>query len=179
MDEKGYWAQARQSVQMSSTQDRFSLSLTVPAGAVKDLSEFISTGGAPRGADGHRGRGGHPQLHEVPGPLDAERGGDPTSESAYTAQRVYFQEKDRWGRSFEEIGFAPEKGRRYTYCMGKQCLPCDGAGCKVAPPPSPCQGLTSVGRRLGTGSPSARTATWTRMTPGMCGSSTRAASRRT
>jgi type II secretory pathway pseudopilin PulG len=66
--------------------------------------------------------------------------------AAYTAQKAFFAETDRWGRSFEEIGFAPEKGRRYTYCMGKQCLPCDAEGCQVSPPPSPCQGLTSVGK---------------------------------
>ena len=33
--------------------------------------------------------------------------------------------------------------------MGKQCLPCDKADCKVAPEPSPCQGLTSVGKGSG------------------------------
>lgn len=145
VDEKGYWAQTRQSVQMSSTQDRFSLSLTVPAGAVKDLSEFISSGGAPVAMMGVVAAVAIPNFMKF---QSRSKQSEAVSnlKSAYTAQRVYFQEKDRWGRSFEEIGFAPEKGRRYTYCMGKQCLPCDGPGCKVAPPPSPCQGLTSVGQ---------------------------------
>ena len=48
---------------------------------------------------------------------------------AFVAQKSFFQEKDRLGKSFEEIGFQPEPGR-YTYCIPGQCLPCSRAGCK-------------------------------------------------
>jgi type IV pilus assembly protein PilA len=145
VDEKGYWTQMRQSVQVASTQDSFSVSLTIPAGAVKDMSDQMSTGGTTVALMGVMAAIAIPNFmkfearskqSEVKAHLKA----------AFTAQRVYLAEKDRWGRTFEEIGFAPEPGRRYTYCMGKQCLPCDREGCKTAPPPSPCQGLTSVGK---------------------------------
>jgi type IV pilus assembly protein PilA len=145
VDEKGYWAQTRQSLQVSSTQDSFSLSLTIPAGAVKEVADQMSTGGTTVALMGVMAAIAIPNFmkfearskqSEVKAHLKA----------AFTAQRVYLQERDRWGRTFEEIGFQPDPGRRYTYCMGRQCMPCDKEGCKVAPPPSPCQGLTSVGK---------------------------------
>jgi type IV pilus assembly protein PilA len=145
VDEKGYWAQARQSLQQSSTQDSFSLALTVPAGAVKDLADQISSGGMAVPLIGVMAAIAIPNFINFQGRAKQSEARN-NLKAAFTAQRVYFQEKDRWGRTFEEIGFAPEKGRRYTYCMGKQCLPCDGEDCKVSPPPSPCQGLTSVGK---------------------------------
>jgi type IV pilus assembly protein PilA len=145
VDEKGYWAQTRQSLQVSSTQDSFSLSLTVPAGAVKDLADQISTGGATVALMGVMAALAIPNFMKFE--ARAKQSEVRTNlKAAFTAQRIYLQEKDRWGRTFEEIGFLPESGRRYTYCMGKQCVPCDKEGCKVASPPSPCQGLTSVGK---------------------------------
>jgi type II secretory pathway pseudopilin PulG len=145
VDAHGYWAQMRQSLQVASTQDRFSLFLTVPAGAVKDVSEALSSSGLPLAVMGSLAAVAIPNFMKFQG-RSKQAEVRANLKSAYTAQRIYFQERDKWGRTFEDIGFAPEKGRRYTYCMGKQCLPCDGAGCKVSPPPSPCQGLTSVGQ---------------------------------
>ena len=43
-------------------------------------------------------------------------------------------EKDRLGRTFEEIEFFPERGNRYSYCIPGQCLLCTRADCK---PPDP------------------------------------------
>jgi type II secretory pathway pseudopilin PulG len=145
VDEKGYWTQTRQSLRMSSTQDSFALALTIPAGAVKELADQLSGGGAMVPMMGVMA------AIAIPNFLKFEARSKQSEvkanlKAAYTAQKSFMAEQDRWGRSFEEIGFAPEKGRRYTYCMGKQCLPCDAEGCKVAPPPSPCQGLTSVGK---------------------------------
>jgi type II secretory pathway pseudopilin PulG len=150
VDEYGYWAQARQSLQIASTQDSFSLALTVPAGAVKDLSDQLSHGGAAAPVMGAM------SAMAVPGFLklmfrQAQPEAKANLKAAYIAQKSFMAEKDRWGRTFEEIGFLPEQGRRYTYCMDKQCLPCDRQGCKVSPPPSPCQGLASVGQRVDEG----------------------------
>jgi hypothetical protein len=150
VDEHGYWAQTRQSLQHASTQDSFSLTLTVPAGAVKELSDQLSHGGAAVPLVGVMSAMAVPgflklafvqSLPEVQVNLKA----------AYIAQKAFAAEKDRWGRTFEEIGFSPDQGRQYTYCMDKQCLPCDRQGCQVSPPPSPCQGLTSVGQRVDEG----------------------------
>lgn len=145
VDESGYWTQTRQSLQLSSTQDSLSLALTVPAGAVKDLSDQLSSGGAAVPVLGLAAAIAIPNFLKF---QDRAQQSEVTSnlKAAYVGQRSFFAEKDRWGRTFEEIGFSPEKGRRYTYCMGKQCLPCDRAGCQQSPPPSPCQGLTSVGQ---------------------------------
>lgn len=145
VDEKGYWAQTRQSLQMSSTQDSFSLSLTIPAGAVKDFSEQMLTGGTTVALVGIMAAMAIPNFMKFEA-RSKQSEAKANLKAAFTAQRIYLQEKDRWGRTFEEIGFRPEPGRRYTYCMGKQCMPCDKEGCKVAPAPSPCQGLTSVGK---------------------------------
>jgi type IV pilus assembly protein PilA len=145
VDEKGYWAQMRQSLQMTSTQSSFTLSLTIPAGAMRDLADQMSTGGTSVALMGIMAAIAIPNFMKF---QDRSKQSEARAhlKAAFTGQRVYLQEKDRWGRTFEEIGFSPEPGRRYTYCMGKQCLPCDREGCKVSPPPSPCQGLTSVGK---------------------------------
>ncbi|KFE71214.1 type IV pilin protein [Hyalangium minutum] len=145
VDEKGYWAQARQSVQVSSTQDSLSLSLTVPAGAVKDMSEQMASGGTPVALVGIMAAIAIPNFIKFQARAKQSEA-KMNLKAAYVAQRAYVMEKDRLGRTFEEIGFAPEPGRRYTYCMGKQCLPCDRKDCKVAPEPSPCQGLTTLGK---------------------------------
>jgi len=145
VDEKGYWAQMRQSLQVSSTQDSYSLALTVPAGAVKELSDQMSTGGTSVALVGVMAAIAIPHFMKFQ-TRSKQSEARSNLKAAFTAQRVYAMEKDRLGRTFEEIGLVPEPGRRYTYCMGKQCLPCDGADCKVAPAPSPCQGLTSVGK---------------------------------
>ncbi|WP_375773469.1 hypothetical protein NR798_22200 [Archangium gephyra] len=144
VDEKGYWAQARQSLQLSSTQDSFFLALTIPEGAVKDVSE-MSTGGTTVAMVGIMAAIAIPNFVKFQARAKQAEA-KANLKAAFTAQRVYLYEKDRWGRTFEEIGFEPEPGRRYTYCLGRQCLPCDKEGCKVAPAPSPCQGLTSVGK---------------------------------
>jgi hypothetical protein len=145
VDENGYWAQTRQSLQVSSTQESFSLALTVPAGAVKDLADQLHHGGAAVPVIGIL------SAIAIPNFLKFQSRARQTEvrtnlKAAYIGQRAFQAEKDRWGRTFAEIGFSPEKGRKYTYCMGKECLPCDREGCKVSPPPSPCQGLTSVGQ---------------------------------
>jgi len=45
----------------------------------------------------------------------------------YMAERVYFQENDRYSEDLKEIGFAPEARRRYTYFVseGGEPLPSD------------------------------------------------------
>ena len=145
LDEKGYWTQTRQSVQTAATQNAFSLSLTVPAGAVRELSTQLSGGGGALPLVGIMSALALPNFTKF---QSRSKQAEVRSnlKAAYTGQRVFLAEKNRWGRSFKEIGFAPEPGRRYTYCMGKQCLPCDLAGCQATPGPSPCEGLSSVGK---------------------------------
>ncbi len=179
VDEHGYWTQTRQSLQV-----------VVHAGQLH--------------ADAHRARGRGegsarsrcpPAARRCPWWAPCPRWPSPTSSSSRLSPgaargpgepqvglhgaAAFMAEKDRWGRTFEEIGFSPEKGRRYTYCMDKQCLPCDRGGCKVSRRPRRARGSPPWGRARTTGSPSAPTATWTRMTPGTCGSSTRSDSRST
>ncbi|QRN94376.1 fimbrial protein [Archangium violaceum] len=36
----------------------------------------------------------------------------------YTTQRAYFQQKDAYSASIEEVGFSPERGNRYAYFAG-------------------------------------------------------------
>jgi type IV pilus assembly protein PilA len=41
--------------------------------------------------------------------------------SLFTAQRSFFQEKDRYSDLVNEIGFTPERGNRYTYRNSSGC----------------------------------------------------------
>ncbi|MGI5860568.1 MAG: hypothetical protein ACOX6T_00760 [Myxococcales bacterium] len=54
-----------------------------------------------------------------------------------SAQMVFREERSAWSSSFEELGFTPYEGTRYTYCMAGQCLPCTREGCQVEGP-NPC-----------------------------------------
>ena len=38
--------------------------------------------------------------------------------SLFTAQRAYFQEKDRYVENINDLGFGPERGNRYAYLAG-------------------------------------------------------------
>src|SRR3982074_730659 len=38
--------------------------------------------------------------------------------SMFTAQRSFYQEKDRYSIYVDEIGFSPERGNRYGYSLG-------------------------------------------------------------
>src|ERR1700737_4185408 len=38
--------------------------------------------------------------------------------SWFTAERSFFQEKDRYSSTSTEIGFSPERGNRYNYQLG-------------------------------------------------------------
>ena len=41
--------------------------------------------------------------------------------SLFTAQRSFYQEKDRYSALIDEIGFSPERGNRYGYRMSTAC----------------------------------------------------------
>ena len=57
----------------------------------------------------------------------------------FTAERAWFAERDRWSDNLQEVGFEPEPGTRYNYCLGAPCLPCTRAGCKkFSEIPNPC-----------------------------------------
>jgi type IV pilus assembly protein PilA len=42
--------------------------------------------------------------------------------AAWSAQKGYFVENDKWGSTAEEIGFRPEGGNRYTYRIGPESV---------------------------------------------------------
>jgi type IV pilus assembly protein PilA len=57
------------------------------------------------GCDAFIKTGGRPRSHECKSNL----------KGWYTAERAFFQEKDRYSTSMSEIGFSPERGNRYFY----------------------------------------------------------------
>jgi type IV pilus assembly protein PilA len=151
VDEDGHWAQLRKSVQGVATEGAFTVSLTLPEGMVKDVAEQVNSGGAMAVSTV-----GILAAIAIPNFVKFQSRAKQSEvkanlKSAFIAQRMYEAEKDRWGKSFKEIGFAPEPGRRYTYCLGAECLPCDKEGCGLAPDPSPCKGITKVGRKTAEG----------------------------
>lgn len=152
VDEKGYWARMRQSVKIeNSSRDGYALSLTVPEGFVRDFAEQMSGGGVmTAGTLGVLGAVAIPNFLKFQA-RSKQSEVKANLKAAYVAQRSYAAEKDRYGRTFRDIGFAPEPGRRYTYCMGTECLPCDRQGCAAAPALSPCRGIAKVGKTLSEG----------------------------
>jgi type IV pilus assembly protein PilA len=44
--------------------------------------------------------------------------------AAYTSEKAYYQEKDTYSGSVVTIGFQPERGNRYSYCLNG----CDATG---------------------------------------------------
>ncbi len=56
------------------------------------------------------------------------------------AQTAFKVEKDRFGM-FDEIGFAPDRGTRYSYCIDGKCLACTAAGCAPPGEDNPCKRL--------------------------------------
>ncbi len=51
--------------------------------------------------------------------------------SVFTAQRSFYQEKDRYSAQVDEIGFAPERGNRYYYQLGDCTKSEDRAGAAI------------------------------------------------
>src|SRR6476661_5480990 len=41
--------------------------------------------------------------------------------AVFTAQRAYYQEKDRYMETISDIGFSPERGNRYAYRLSTAC----------------------------------------------------------
>jgi type IV pilus assembly protein PilA len=52
----------------------------------------------------------------------------------FTAQRSFFQEKDRYSEQINEIGFSPERGNRYDYRNGATCVWQDRTGLELVNP---------------------------------------------
>lgn len=61
--------------------------------------------------------------------------------SLYVGQRSFFGDKDRVGKTFEEVGFEVEPGSRYNYCMAGGCMLCTNKSCKSVTGMGPCEGL--------------------------------------
>ncbi len=53
--------------------------------------------------------------------------------SLFTAQRSFYQEKDRYSNAIREIGFAPERGNRYSYENGGGAAGCTWEDRSVMP----------------------------------------------
>lgn len=145
VDEQGHWARLRQSVQLENTsRGSYAVSLTVPEGMVRAFAEQVGSGGALM-----VGSVGVLSAIAIPNYVKFQTRAKQTEaktnlKAAYTAQMLYSMEKGRYGRTFRDIGFTPEPGRRYTYCMGGECLPCDREACVVEPDHAPCKGISNV-----------------------------------
>ncbi len=69
------------------------------------------------GGDRNSRRARHPQLHPIPGALEADGGRRPTSAAAFTAERAYYPEHSFYSSCLSKIGFSPERGNRYRYTL--------------------------------------------------------------
>ncbi|XXF78926.1 hypothetical protein P2318_03975 [Myxococcaceae bacterium GXIMD 01537] len=144
VDADGHWARMRQSIQARPTLGGYALSLTVPAGLVRDFAEMLNSGVLAAGSLGLVAAHALPELR---GAQTRAREAEVKAQlkTAYTLQRLYAREHKRHG-SLREIGFAPEPGL-YTFCQGTECLPCKGKDCAWGPH-TLCADYTSVGKRI-------------------------------
>ncbi len=151
LDPNGYWAQLRSSVKSERGAGKYRLTLTVPAGAVKELSRMAQNGGS----SSMYGVGVMAGI-AVPNFLKFQCRAKQSEVKAmlkaiHVAQRSYAAEKNEWGRTFQDIGFVPNEGTRYTYCMGQECAVCTHAECTPMKAQNPCAGMSGVGRTMSDG----------------------------
>jgi type IV pilus assembly protein PilA len=58
--------------------------------------------------------------------------------AAYTAQKAFYQEKDRYSTLVGETGFTPERNNRYAYFMDTSCTDLQGRSSAIAAAQSNC-----------------------------------------
>lgn len=148
IDPDGHWQAVRQSVKTDRRPGQYTLSLTLAPPAVEELRAIVRSGGATNAAVL-----GTMAAVAIPNFLKFQCRAKQSEvkanlKAAFVAQRSFAAEKDRFGTSFKEVGFQPERGNRYTYCMGDECLRCTADDCKSRPDQNPCAGMSGVGRTL-------------------------------
>ncbi|MGA9526007.1 MAG: hypothetical protein WBV82_31400 [Myxococcaceae bacterium] len=148
LDPDGHWAQLRSSVKSERAAGTYRFAMTIPAGAVKEISQLAQSGGA----DGIYAIGMVSAI-AVPNFMKFQCRSKQSEvrailKSIYVAQRAHAAERKQWGRSFAELGVTPESNHRYTYCMGQECIACTHEECAPARTQNPCTGMSGVGRTL-------------------------------
>jgi hypothetical protein len=150
VDPKGDYKALRESLQIKRTGSDVAVEAAVPEEAVR-RSLKQSTGLIMIAAVGMMAALAVPNFLKYQG-RSKQAEVKANLKNFYTAQKAFFQEKDRYGQTFAEIGFDPERGTRYTYCMADKCLPCTAAGCFMPPPEeNPCLPLIRAASRNAAG----------------------------
>lgn len=144
MDPNGWWSQLRTSVKTERGQDRYTVAFTIPAAAVKELSEM--------GA-GFATSAGIIAAVAVPNFMKFQcrsRQAEVRSmlKRIAVSQLEHGVEKKRYATTFRDLGIEADPKARYTYCMGADCLRCVAPGCEAANRQNPCAGMSSVGKTL-------------------------------
>jgi type II secretory pathway pseudopilin PulG len=146
-DPQGHWAQARSSLQSGRVGGRYDLSFILPKGGVEDLARLTTaSGGTGAYSIGVMAAVAVPNFIKFQC-RSKQAEALASLRAAAAGQQAFAVQHRRWARTFEEVGFRPEPGNRYAYCMGEQCLPCTAADCKM-PLENPCAGMSGVGRTL-------------------------------
>ncbi len=139
-DRDGYLRQVRQSFKIEPLERGLAMSLSLPAALVSNVGSSMSEMNAPVVV----GVVGVLAAIAIPNFIKFQCRSKQSEAKAnlkglYTSERAFQAEMNRWSESFQEIGFQPEPGTRYNYCLGASCLPCTFAGCRqVAKGANPC-----------------------------------------
>jgi type II secretory pathway pseudopilin PulG len=150
MDPRGVYAPIRKSVQIARAGNSLTAQLTLPAPLVHDFSHGnMAVAAAVVGVAA---------AIAIPNFLKFQCRARQTEarvnlKALYTAQRAYQAENGKLGESFEKIGFAPERGNRYAYCIDGQCLPCTASECM---PPDAARAACDAAMGPPTGAPRLR-----------------------
>jgi Tfp pilus assembly protein PilE len=126
LDRRGHMADLRKSVKVTRAGGDLSAEATLSRGY---LDEVLSSGGLYVGV----AAAGIAAAIAVPSFVTYEcRSKQSEAKSGlkllFVSQKAYFQEKDTYGATFDEIGFMPDPGN-YTYCMDGKCQACTKPGC--------------------------------------------------
>src|SRR5215218_6021088 len=62
----------------------------------------------------------------------------------FTAQRAYFQEYDRYGANFRQIGYAPERNNRFGFGLGGVDVHEVRSGVDITPAPTAAAAVTFI-----------------------------------
>jgi hypothetical protein len=151
LDPQGDYQAFRQSIKMAHTGGDVSVEATVQEITVKRLlkAEFGLVAATVVGLVAAVAVPNLTPSHADAPNLTSNHADAPKSEvvanlkALHTAEQAFEQEKGHYGKTFAEIGFQPERGTRYSYCLAGKCLPCTAKGCYMPPAKkNPCLEMT-------------------------------------
>lgn len=141
-DPDGYWGAMRSSLKVAKGPQAVTADFQLPANATRKWAEQLSPSN-PLFTIGALAAIAIPNFQKFQC-RSKQSEARSNLKAIYVAQNMYFGEHSRLAKTFEEMGFEPEPGTRYNYCLGNSCVACTAQGCSSQDGMGACAGLTRV-----------------------------------